>query len=223
LREQGRHMSLSDNKHLSAILLAAGESRRMGTVNKLTLPIAGTPLLRRTAETLARSGLAELVVVVGYEQEVTRELLQGIPARIVYNEAYSEGQMTSVYQGLAALNEPCKGVMICLSDQFLLDMDDIGTIARGFARCPTSIMVPVYKGQRGNPVVLAYQHREAILADRRNLGCKRLIEKNPDLVTALEMPNDHVLIDLDTPEAYANAERLLFEAARAPAAITMMG
>ncbi len=216
-------MSRSDNKNLSAILLAAGESRRMGAINKLTLPIGGTPLVRRTAETLARSGLAELVVVVGHEQAATRELLQGIPARIVYNEDYREGQMTSVYRGLAALKRPCKGVMICLSDQYLLDVDDIGAIARGFARCPTSIMVPVYKGQRGNPVVLDYQHRQAILADRRNLGCKRLIEKNPELVTVMEMPNDHVLIDLDTPEAYASAQQRLSASVDAPEVLNMTG
>jgi molybdenum cofactor cytidylyltransferase len=202
-------MTRPGKKSLSAVLLAAGESRRMGNINKLSLPIEGIPLLRRTAETLARSQLVELVVVVGHEQEVARELLQGIPARIVYNEDFRAGQMTSVYRGLEALQKPCAGVMICLSDQVLLDVDDIQTIARGFELCASSIMVPMYEGRRGNPVVLDYSQREAILADRQNLGCRRLIEKNPGLVTTLEMPNDHVLVDLDTPEAYATVRQLL--------------
>jgi molybdenum cofactor cytidylyltransferase len=216
-------MSQFSNNSLSAVLLAAGESRRMGSINKLTLPIDGKPLLRRTAETLARADLVELVVVVGHEQEVARELLQGIPARIVYNEDFREGQMTSVFHGLAALQQPCAGVMICLSDQALLDVEDIRTIVNGFASCPTSIMVPVYKGQRGNPVVLDYAHRETILADRKNLGCKRLIEKNPELVTVLEMPNDHVLMDLDTPEAYANLTQRLCANSTAPQNMNMSG
>lgn len=202
-------MSRLGKKGLSAVLLAAGESRRMGNINKLTLPIEGTPLLRRSAETLARSGLVELVVVIGHQQQVARELLQGIPARIVYNEDFSAGQMTSVQRGLAALQKPCDGVMICLSDQPLLEVEDVETLARGFEACPTSIMVPVYRGQRGNPVVLDYSHREAILAGRKNLGCKRLIENNPELVTTLEMPNDHVLVDLDTPESYATVRQRL--------------
>jgi len=216
-------MSQFDNNSLSAVLLAAGESRRMGSINKLTLPINGKPLLRRTAETLARADLVELVVVVGHEQEVARELLQGIPARIVYNADFREGQMTSVFHGLAALQQPCAGVMICLSDQALLDVEDIRTIVHGFASCPTSIMVPVYKGQRGNPVVLDYAHRETILADRKNLGCKRLIEKNPELVTVLEMPNDHVLMDLDTPEAYANLTQRLCANGTAPESMNLTG
>ncbi len=194
---------------LSAVLLAAGESHRMGNVNKLSLPIGGTPLLRRSARILARSGLVELVVVVGYQQEVARQLLQGLPARIVYNDDFGAGQMTSVCCGLRALQKPCAGIMICLSDQPLLEVADFKTLIAGFASCQTSIMVPVYQGQRGNPVVLDYHHREAILAGRENPGCRRLIEKHPELVTTLEMPNDHVLIDLDTPEAYAAVEQRL--------------
>jgi len=196
-------MNLAFTSELSAVLLAAGESHRMRGINKLTLPIGDKPLLRRTAETLSRCGLVELVVVVGHEQHIARELLRGLQLRIVYNENFRDGQMTSVCCGLAALEKPCKGVMICLSDQVLLDVEDIALIRRGFDRCPTSIMVPVYSGARGNPVVLDYVHRQNILADSKNLGCRRLIENNPELVTALEMPNDHVLVDLDTPEAYS--------------------
>ena len=91
----------------SAILLAAGESRRMGAVNKLTLPVAGRPLLRRTAETLLQAGLQELVAVVGHEQQTARRLLQGLPLRIVFNEDYADGQMTSVHCGLRALQQVC--------------------------------------------------------------------------------------------------------------------
>ena len=216
-------MSQTTATGLSAVLLAAGESRRMGDVNKLTLPVGDQPLLRRTAETLCRCGLVELVVVVGHQQDIARQLLAGLPLRIVYNEDFREGQMTSVNRGLAALEETCRGVMICLSDQVLLDVDDIRHIQRGFDSCPTSIMVPVYQGARGNPVVLDYSHRQTILADRKNLGCRRLIEKNPELVTVLEMPNDHVLVDLDTPEAYSAVRQRLGEIDTAQAILNETG
>jgi len=62
-----------------------------------------------------------------------------------------------------------------------------------------------------------------ILADRKNLGCKRLIEKNPELVTVLEMPNDHVLMDLDTPEAYANLTQRLCANGTAPESMNLTG
>lgn len=189
---------------VSAILLAAGESRRMGEINKLELIVDGIPLLRRTAETLLASNLKEIVVVLGHEAEKTRAILEGLPLNFVENEAYREGQMTSVYKGLLSLSKICDGVMICLSDQPLLQADDVNVLIEAFGqRSHGSILVPTYQGQRGNPIIFDYEHRQGILNGERNLGCKKLIEKNPEQVSSFEMNNDHVVIDLDTPEQYA--------------------
>jgi molybdenum cofactor cytidylyltransferase len=186
------------------VLLAAGESRRMGSTNKLELLVQGEALLHRTARILLGSNLNEVVVVTGHEAEKARFLLNSLPVKTVYNENYSEGQMTSVHKGLAALQQPCAGVMICLADQPLLEAQDVNLLIESFLkRTAGSVLVPTYQGKRGNPIILSYEHRDAILAGDRNLGCKRFIEKNPDLVTTLEMPNNHVVVDLDTPDDYA--------------------
>lgn len=194
-------------KTFSAILLAAGESRRMGDVNKLALPVAGTPLLRRTAGLLLQLELLELIAVVGHEQDTARAILQGLPVPIVFNPDYREGQMTSVHCGLAALQQPCDAVLVCLADQPLLELEDLETLVSAFADCSRSILVPTYRGERGNPIVLAYEHRQRILAGERNLGCRRLIEKNPGLVATVEMATDHVVFDLDTAEAYRQLQQ----------------
>jgi molybdenum cofactor cytidylyltransferase len=179
----------------------------MGPVNKLALEVGGVPLLRRTAGSLLASAIRELVVVIGHEAEMARGLLAGLPLRVVENPLYADGQMTSVHCGMGALEEPCDGVMVCLSDQPLLEPADLNTLIRAFLEdCPRSVLVPTYQGRRGNPVVLAHRHREAILAGDRNLGCRRLIEKNPELVWAYPMANDHCVFDLDTPADY---DRLL--------------
>ncbi|MDH5424157.1 MAG: nucleotidyltransferase family protein [Gammaproteobacteria bacterium] len=189
---------------VSAILLAAGESRRMGEINKLELMVDGKSLLRRTAETLLASDLKEIVVVVGHEANKTRAILEGLPVRLIENEAYREGQMTSVYKGLLALEKECHGVMICLSDQPLLQAADVNVLINAFGeRSHGSILVPTFSGQRGNPIIFDYRHRQAILNGERNLGCKKLIEKNPQQVCSFEMNNNHVVVDLDTPEQYA--------------------
>lgn len=196
-------------KRFSAILLAAGESRRMGAVNKLTLPVAGRPLLRRTAELLLRANLHEVVVVLGHEEQTARDLLHDLPLRLVVNPDYREGQMTSVHCGMAALQRPCDAVLVCLADLPLLEVTDLEALMQAFADCPTSILVPTYQGARGNPIVLDHDQRQRILAGERNLGCKRLIEKNPELVTALEMDADHVVFDLDTEDAYRRLQQRL--------------
>jgi len=193
-----------------AILLAAGESKRMGQYNKLALPVAGeVPLLRRTAQTLLASKLDEVVVVVGHEQERARELLADLPVNIVVNERYQEGQMTSVYRGMQALQKSCYGVMVCLADQPLLETHDVNLLVDYFLNRPAAILVPTYYGQRGNPIILSAQLRDDILKGERNLGCKRFIEKNPELVTTMEFANDHVVFDLDTAEDYARLQSRL--------------
>ena len=202
-----RHRILSGVKaHLmsvfSAILLAAGESRRMGSINKLELVIDGTPLLRRSAEVILQAGMGEVVVVVGFEEQTSRRLLDGLAVNTVSNPDYRNGQMTSVHRGMSALREPCDGIFICLSDLPLLEAADLQRMMRAFESCDDSILVPTYRGRRGNPIILDYRHRRSILDGDRNLGCRRLIEKNPHLVKTLEMDDDHVVFDLDTPEAY---------------------
>ena len=194
---------------VSAILLAAGESRRMSGINKLMLAVEGEPLLRHTVKTLLASRLGEVVVVLGHQVEETRILLHDLEVRTVVNSQYREGQMSSVHCGLEALTRPCDGVMICLTDQPLLTAQDIDVLIDAFGRRGASILVPTYKGRRGNPIVLAYSHRAEILGGGRNLGCKRLIERNPQLVTTVEMDTDHVVFDLDTPEDYASLQARL--------------
>lgn len=195
--------------NIAAVLLAAGESRRMGEINKLELRVGGDPLLRRMAKTLLASKVNEVVVVTGHEPTTSEALLQDLKLHIVHNENYTEGQMTSVYKGLGALSQACDGVMICLSDQPLLEVEDIDYLIDAFAlRQHGSVLVPTFKGQRGNPIILAAEHCESILDGERNLGCKRFIEKNPELVATVEMPDNHVVVDLDTPDDYAALSRM---------------
>ncbi len=195
---------------VSVILLAAGESRRMGPLNKMTLPVAGVPLLRRTANTLVNSDVGEIVVVLGHEQKTALALLADLPLRLVTNERYREGQTTSVHCGLEALHEPCKGIMVCLSDQPLLRVEDIDCLVHAFEhRCPTSVLIPTWQGRRGNPVILPYEHRAAILAGGPGLGCRRFIDAHPQLVVWQEMDNDHVVFDLDTAADYQRLLRRL--------------
>lgn len=194
---------------ISAVVLAAGESRRMGGRNKLLLPIDGKPLLRLTLDTLVASGPAEIVVVLGHQYEQAAALLNGLAVKPVFNEHYCEGQMTSVEAGLVALSQPCDGVMVCLGDQPMLTTQDLKRLMIAFRTIgERSILVPTYRGQRGNPVVFSYRHQASIL-EGRNLGCKHLIDRAPELVATLEMDTDHVVVDIDSPADYQRVlERL---------------
>lgn len=201
---------------VAGVLLAAGESRRMGSTNKMTLSIGGPSLLRHAAEVLCSSRLAEIVAVVGYAAPEAERQLAGLPrVRTVRNADYVQGQMSSVQCGLQSLSRSYEGIMICLGDQPLLTAHDVDSLIDTFLgqeRRP--ILVPTYQGRRGNPIVLSAMHQATILADgTANFGCRRLIERHPQWITTVEMADDHVVFDVDTPEDCQEWRRRLGQSA----------
>lgn len=194
----------------SAVVLAAGASTRMQGRHKLLLPLGHETVIGRTVRAVLESGPTELVVVTGHHAEEVAAALAALPVRTVVNPRYTEGQMTSVAAGVAALCEPCDAVMICLGDMALLEPADYRELVDAWAaRARGSILVPRRADARGNPVVFAARHIAEVIAGERNLGCRRLIADHPDEVIAYAPAHDRFFADLDTPEDYARLlERL---------------
>ena len=159
-------------RSVSAIVLAAGLSSRMGDKNKLLLDIEGQTLIERTLATVCQHPFEEVMVVLGHQAEAINKRVKQYKVQKCLNNEFEKGQMTSVHKGLS------------------------------FDLCKTTVVAPTYKGQRGNPIILDFVHREDILANDNNLGCKRLLNKHPELVTTVDFDNDHVVVDMDTPDAY---------------------
>lgn len=177
----------------------------MGAVNKLLLDCGGVPMIRRVVDTLTGCGdLAEIVVVLGFEADRVSAALEGAPIRTVVNPEFAGGQMTSVRVGLGALATPGVGVLICLGDQPTLTAADIGAICRAYgARERGSVLVPTYRGQRGNPIVLDPASIDDILGGGRKFGCRQFIASNADLVATAEIDTERIIRDIDRPEDYA--------------------
>ena len=192
-----------DKTKISVIVLAAGESRRMGEINKLHMPIEGVPLLRRSLQTLLAAGLGEVLVVLGHESADTQALLEGLEVGTVYNSDYESGQMTSVHCGLGSLSQTCEGVMVALGDQPALTVSDIDYLVDAFfTRDGGEVVIPEYQGKRGNPIIISSRCQQEIITGKYNFGCRRFIENNPELVRTVEMLGPSVVIDLDTPMDY---------------------
>jgi molybdenum cofactor cytidylyltransferase len=189
---------------IAAIVPAAGMSTRMGR-NKLLLPFEGKPLIARAVDTLLESEVDEVVVVLGYEADKVKEKLQGKQVTIVENPNYDQGIGTSIRVGLGAVSSGATAIMIYLADQPLLEPEDVNRLIRAFAEASEhnkSIVVPFFRGQRGNPVILDVSHKKAILEVVGEVGCKRVIKSNPDKVLVVEMETDHVVRDVDRREDY---------------------
>jgi molybdenum cofactor cytidylyltransferase len=181
---------------VAAILLAAGASRRMGTCKQLLL-LEGKTVLARCLETLLRGGIDEVVVVVAPSGDAVMQAAQSYPVRVVRN-AQSDGDMAaSIRTGREALSASVTGVVIALCDYPLVRAETITRLAEAHRLEPGNIIVPCHDGHRGHPPLLPRP-----LLDNLETTLRDLLRDHKELIHHLELPDDGVLIDMDTPEDY---------------------
>jgi molybdenum cofactor cytidylyltransferase len=189
---------------IAALVLAAGQSRRMGTLNKLLIGIDGKAMVRHVADAVAASGASPLVVVTGHERERVEAALAGLGARFVHNPDYAAGLSTSVRRGLAALPADCDGAVVCLGDMPMVTAETIDRLIAAFNPVEgRAICVPTRRGKRGNPVLLARTLFPELASISGDVGARDLIAGHPELVAEVEMASDAILTDIDTPQALA--------------------
>jgi molybdenum cofactor cytidylyltransferase len=189
---------------IAGLVLAAGQSRRMGTLNKLLIGIDGKPMIRRVVEAVAASQARPLLVVTGHERERVESALAGIDVRFVHNPDYAEGLSTSLKCGLAALPAEIDGCVICLGDMPMVNASVIDRLIASFNPVEgRAICLPTRRGQRGNPVLLGRQLFAELAAISGDVGARDLIAAYPERVSEVEVESDAVLTDIDTPQALA--------------------
>jgi molybdenum cofactor cytidylyltransferase len=194
----------------SAVVLAAGQSSRMGGANKLLLPLAGEPLVRRTVRTVLAAGVQETVVVTGHQgRDVMRAVLD-LPVTVQPNVRYEDGQMRSVAVGVAALARATDAIIVCPGDLPLLRTEDLLELMDVFLAHPdSSIVIPRHLGERGNPIVFAAAYAPEVAAGRRLIGCRKLAQQYPEETFWHDVAHERFTSDCDTPQDYRRVlERL---------------
>jgi CTP:molybdopterin cytidylyltransferase MocA len=186
---------------IGAVLLAAGEGRRMGGVAKPLIRLQGVPLISRHLVALSGAGVDEVVVVTGHARHAVEEQVRSFVVTLAHNDAHANGQQGSVRVGLAALSGTFDAVLIALADQPLIGASDLTELIGAFKKRPAGhVVVPVVNGQRGNPIILDDVALAQILSSDMNLGCRHLLERQPELVHRYETANTRFVTDLDTVE-----------------------
>ncbi|TAL04608.1 MAG: 4-diphosphocytidyl-2C-methyl-D-erythritol kinase [Rhodospirillaceae bacterium] len=190
---------------VAAIVLAAGRSRRMGGDNKLTRPVGGTALVRRTVEAVLGSRARPVVVVTGHDAGAVRNLLAGLDVTIVHNPDYAEGLSTSLRAGLDALPGDVDGTLVCLADMPAVASEHIDALIAGFDPANArAIGVPTHAGKRGNPSLWARTLFDDMRSVSGDVGARHLIGANESLVYEVEFDDTAVLTDLDTPAQWSD-------------------
>ena len=193
--------------NVSAVVLAAGRSTRMGPINKLVAAFDGRAMVRAVVDALEGSSVRPVVVVTGHEADRVEEALVGAGVRFVHNPEYRQGLSGSIRAGLAALPESVEAAVICLGDMPLVTSAHVDRLVAAFDPAEgREICVPVFEGKRGNPVLFARRFFEEITAVRGDVGARHLIGEYEEYVCEVAVDDRAVLVDVDSPRALREIE-----------------
>jgi molybdenum cofactor cytidylyltransferase len=189
-----------------AVVLAAGEARRMGT-QKMLLPFGEATVVEAVVRTALASMVDRAVAVVGADGEAVRARLEPSGADIAVNERFAEGMLTSIQTGLRALPPDAEAAVVMLGDQPFLPPAVVDLVIRGYRVSGRGIVIPVFRGRRGHPVLVDLKYREEVLSFDPADGLRRLLRAHPDDIAEVETDDPNILRDLDTPEDYAGLKK----------------
>ena len=182
---------------ISAILLAAGQSKRMNGENKLTKEIQGTPLIKLSVKNILASSIDELIIVLGHQKEMIEKLIdKNEKIKFVFNNNFESGMASSIKTGLNHLPEKTEAFFICLGDMPLFNHNIYNLLIK--SKDNKEIIVPTYKGQQGNPVLFAKSMKEKVMDITGDVGAKKILELNKDEILNLEINNQSVTKGFNT-------------------------
>jgi molybdenum cofactor cytidylyltransferase len=193
---------------IGVLLLAAGQSRRMGGPSKMLAEIEGVPMVTRVARRLLASQARPVVAVLGNRADEVDAALGKLPVERVRNPDFAEGLSTSLKRGLAALPPDLDGVIVALGDMPLVSGRHLDRLITAFNPLEgRAIIVPTRRGKRGNPVLWARRFFPEMAQIAGDVGARHLIGEHAELVAEIEMDDDAILVDIDTPEALAAVQQ----------------
>lgn len=188
---------------VSAILLAAGESKRMGKPKQL-MPFGRSTILEQTIDNLLNSEVSEVIVVLGYRAEEMIKTVAIKPVKVVINPAYHQGMSTSIVTGLNLVDDEAQAVMLALADQPLVDSKTMNRLIDEFFNHDKGIAIPVYQGRRGHPIIFSIKYKGELLKLTGDIGGRQIIKQHPDDVLEVAVGCESINIDINTPSNYSH-------------------
>lgn len=183
---------------VSAILLAAGASKRMGKLKQL-LPLGGCPTIVRCLEGIRGASVDDIVVVVGANGDEIMAAINKFAVTIVRNETPEADMSESVRVGLKKVSPACSGILVCLADHPMVKAETLIRMCRCHAAQPHAIILPVYRGEKGHPPLLP---RELLSEIDAFPTLRDLIQEHSEEVHYLAVNDEGVVLDMDTWEDY---------------------
>lgn len=190
------------SKEVCAIILAAGESKRFGAENKLLVELDGVAVLERVVRSIVFSGVKRVVVVTGADHEMIVSLLDGYVVDCIQNPDWKQGMGRSLAFGVEQVRPGLMdGLLVCLGDLPYLDGGTVTTTLLRFCQAEeNSIVIPVYKGRQGHPIVFSACYTNLLTTLEGDEGARSIIAQNETELIRLDVETNGIYRDMDFPE-----------------------
>ncbi|MBM3285111.1 MAG: nucleotidyltransferase family protein [Candidatus Aminicenantes bacterium] len=187
-----------------AVLLAAGESRRMGEP-KLLLPYGEKTILEAVLQNAVASRVDRVLVVLGSRWRRIKNLIREYDVETVINPRFRQGMLTSIQRGIAVLPDACRAAVVVLADQPAIPTEIIDGLIRVYRQKKKGLIVPVYRKKRGHPLLVDLKYRQEISLLEPSFGLRQLLRRHPEDILEVRVSTPSILRDIDDPAAYAKA------------------
>lgn len=187
---------------IGAIVLAAGQSRRMGQP-KLVLPWGKHTVIEQVVGTLFSAEIQKIVVVTGGARDLVEAALSGSEVTFAHNPDYDQSEMLrSLQVGIRALPADCQALLVVLGDQPLIEAAVVRAVVDLFLSTNASIVIPSYQMRRGHPWLVKRSHWDELLSMSSDQTMHQFIQAHRDEIAYVIVDTASILQDMDTPEDY---------------------
>ena len=182
---------------ISAILLAAGQSKRMIDENKLTKEFNGIPLIKHSVNNILSSNIDELIIVLGFEKKIIQNIFEkNNKIKFVVNENFTDGMSTSIKTGLAHLSNNSEAFFICLGDMPLINKKIYNHLIK--SKKNYHIVVPTYNNEQANPVLFSKFMKSSIMKIAGDFGAKKILNQNKNKILNIKIDDIGITKDFNT-------------------------
>lgn len=188
-------------KMIWAIILAAGESKRMRKP-KLLLPLGEKTIIETVIQNVILSKVNEILVVLGSSQDKIEQKIENLPIKIVANPHFSKGMLSSIQCGIKSIPENAQAVLIILGDQPSISSDIINKIIDSFKSTNKGIILPVHNNKRGHPVLIDNKYRDEFENLNPEIGLRELIHNHTEDIMEVELNVSNIHQNINDMDDY---------------------
>ena len=175
----------------------------MGKVNKLLLPFAESTIIGTTVNEIRQSKVEEIIIIENQSTLISEHLPANKQVKIVINKDPDQGLTSSIQCGVKSARQNTTGFLICLGDMPLLKQQDYNLLIDSFLENNSEgIIMPIFEGKRGNPVLFSASFKNDILALKSTGGCKPVVVAHNKAVIEVPFESSNCHLDIDTTEDY---------------------